>query len=341
MASAIAIAPQGATGPLRALIDRLAAAGVATSVVEDVPSAAEAARAQAAAPPCVLVDLRHLASGSDPADVRAAGDAIRRVAEAIPHVHPVAITNAGDASLVVACIRAGAGDVIDLHLEGTAAARTVVERLCTRQAAQVATLRQAATLRAMVEDMLKDLIRTERRSLDLEDQLARQSGEITLPADTRGPAILLVEPDREIADLLAERLEAAGVASYAYVTGEDAVRAIDHVLGSNAVDLALISVQLPGADGLRIVEELRLRRAGLPAFLLTNVHDAQLAERAADLGVVGFVPKPLADVDEVVVRLAQLAHEALQHARDQVYLDRIKARHERVLARYRSLPREA
>jgi hypothetical protein len=56
--------------------------------------------------------------------------------------------------------------------------------------------------------------------------------------------------------------------------------------------------------------------------------------------VVGFVQKPLADLDEVVERLSQLAHDSLQRTREQDYLKRIKARHEHVLARYRSLPRE-
>ena len=340
MASAIVIAPQGATGPLRALIDRLAAAGVAVSVVEDVESAADTAREAAGAPPCVLVDLRELATGSDVEDVRRAGDVLGRVRAEIPFVQPVAITNNADAALVLACIRAGAGDVIDLHLEGTAPARAVVDRLAARQAALARAERQAQTLHTMIEDLLKDLIRTERRSLDLEDQLARQSGEIVLPAETRGPAILLVEPDRAIADVLADRLEAAQVATYAYVTGEDAVAALDHQLGAGAIDLALVAVQLPGADGLATVQALRARRSELPAFLVTAVQDAELAARAADLGVVGFVVKPLPDLERVVARLAQLAREALQRARDGVYLERIKARHERVLARYRSLPRE-
>ena len=70
------------------------------------------------------------------------------------------------------------------------------------------------------------------------------------------------------------------------------------------------------------------------------VSDGELASRAADLGVVGFVHKPIPDPAEVVARLAQLAHESLARTREHTYLERIKARHERVLARYRSLPRE-
>ena len=53
------------------------------------------------------------------------------------------------------------------------------------------------------------------------------------------------------------------------------------------------------------------------------------------------IQKPLQDMDEVVARLSQLAQESLGRSREHTYLERIKARHERVLARYRSLPRDA
>ena len=56
--------------------------------------------------------------------------------------------------------------------------------------------------------------------------------------------------------------------------------------------------------------------------------------------MVGYVRKPLADLDDVVARLSQIARDSLHHTREHVYLQRIKERHERVLARYRTLPRE-
>jgi hypothetical protein len=73
---------------------------------------------------------------------------------------------------------------------------------------------------------------------------------------------------------------------------------------------------------------------------MTSAHDGDLTPQAAELGIVGFVRKPLADLDDVVRRLCQLARDSLHHTREHVYLQRIKQRHERVLARYRSLPRE-
>lgn len=340
--TAIAIAPSGVSGALLAMIERLQGSGVLVHTADDLGSAAEIASHVAVGPPAVLLDLQYLVAGAEVEDLKSAAERIRRTAHAIPYTLPIAVTGAADASIVVTCIRAGAGDVIDIHLEGTAAARSVVQRIFHKQVERAHEATTARTLRSMIEDLLKDLIRTERRSIDLEEAVAHfesVTGEVRELGDQRPPAILLVEPERAIADLLIGRLAAAGVSTFAYTSGEEAGRALDS-LGTEGFDLALIAAQLPGIDGLDTVRRLRHRVPGLPAFLMTAGADADLAARAADLGVVGFVQKPLPDVAEVVGRLAQLAREALERHREQVYLARIKARHERVLARYRSLPRE-
>jgi len=342
--TAIVLAPDGVLGSLQQLVERLSAANIRVDAVDEVGVAAQIASRTPFAPPVVLVDLRGLGQGSELEDIQVAAERLRKVVHAMPLVQPIAITGHADARIVVACIRAGAADVLDMNLEGTAAARAVVTRVYLKQIVGAGHARTAATLRAMIEDMLKDLILTERRSIDLEDRLAQfesVTGEVRELVDQRPPSMLLVEPALDIAKDLADRLEQAGVVTYAFVAGEDATRELDGLLASGAgFDLALIAAQLPGIDGLETVRRLRDRLPGLPAFLVTSVHDADLAARAADLGVVGFVQKPLPDLEEVVSRLAQLAHDALERTREQLYLQRIKARHERVLARYRSLPRE-
>jgi CheY-like chemotaxis protein len=342
-AIAIAVAPEGATGPLQAMVERLVSSGVQVHVVEDLPTAANIACHTPTKPPCVLLDLRSLGTGSELEDVKLACERVRKAVHAIPNTTPIAITGSATAGIAIALIRAGVADVIDLQLEGTAAARAVVTRVYQRQAQVAQQVYAARTLRSMIEDLLKDLIRTERRSIDLEEKLAQfesGTGETSAFGDQRSPAILLIEPDKVLARELAERLEAEGVSTFAYISGEDASREVATLLhGGAAFDLALVAAQLPGIDGLETVRRLRDQIASLPAFLMTAVHDADLAARVADLGVVGFVQKPVPDIDEVVARLAQLAREALERTREQLYLQRIKVRHERVLARYRSLPR--
>lgn len=338
--AAILIAQQGQGGALGKLIEQLEAGDVQVTVVDDLPSALGLCR-RAPTPPVILLDLREVA-GNELEDQKLATEAIRKVIALLPDHAPVVVTNHAGPALVLACLRQGAGDLIDLAAEGTNTARAIVQRLATRQEDRAIELKTLRGLRAMVEDLVKDLVRTERRSIDLEEKLTRatdQFGSLQI-ADVRPPAVLLVEHDREVADELADRLEAAGVATYAYAAAEEALREVEQLASTTGLDLALVAAQLPGIDGLAAVEALRERVPGLPAFLVTSTHDGELAERAANLGVVGFVHKPLGEIDDVVARLAQLATESLLRTREHLYVQRIKERHERVLAKYRSLPRE-
>ena len=339
--SAILISPRGVAGPLRDLMDRLGSVGVEVTIVDEIATAVEVSRRDIT-PPAILLDLREFGAG-EVEDQQAAGDAIRRTLERLPHALPIVVTSEADPMLIISCVRAGAGDVIDLQLEGTAAARAVVQRICERQGARAAERARIASQRDMIEELLKDLIRTERRSIDAEEALAaraRTAGEAAVAIESRPPAVLLIEHERAIADELADQLEAAGIATFAYLTGEEALREAEALAHSTGLDLAVVAAQLPGIDGLETVRRLRARIEGLPAFLMTSAHDGELAAHAAELGIVGLVRKPLADLHDVVDRLCRLARDSLHHTREHVYLQRIKERHERVLARYRTLPRE-
>jgi len=335
--AAILIAPGGAVGPLRELVDRLGQVGVQVTTVDELATAVDVSRSYRR-PPAILLDLREVGAG-EIEDQLVAADAIKRTIARLPNALPVVVTREADATLIVACVRAGAGDVLDLQLEGTAAARAVVQRICERQAARSAEITMVGTQRDLIEELLKDLIRTERRTIDAEEALTARGGTPGDPAVThegRPPAVLLIEHDRSVADELADLLEAAGVATFAYVTGEEALREAEALASSTGLDLALVATKLPGIDGLETVRRLRARLPELPALIMTSGDDGT---RAAELGV-GLLPKPLGELDEVVRRLTQLARESLHRTREHAYLQRIKARHERVLARYRSLPRE-
>lgn len=339
--AAILIAPQGTGGQLRGLVERLMTVGVQVTIVDEISAAADLYH-ELHDPPALLVDLRDVV-GEELEDSRLATESLKRIKQLLPHALPVPVLQMSTPGLLLACVRGGAGDVIDLKLEGTANAKAVVDRVCSLQRDHATRHDLIEQQRVMIEDLLKDLIKTERRSIDVEEQLkgyAKTSGAHPV-TEQRGPSVLLVEHDRAVADELADKLESAGVATFAYVTGEEAVREAKTLAKSaTGLDLVLVAAQLPGIDGLETIRRLRDRIAHLPAFLMTSVLDADLAASAADLGVVGFVTKPLADLDEVVGRLAQLAKESMERSREQQYVQRIKERHERVLERYRSLPRE-
>jgi CheY-like chemotaxis protein len=329
----------GAGGPLRGLVDRLASIGVTVTVVEEVAAAVELSARQRR-PPAVMLDLRDAGTGEDE-DLPRATEVVRRTLEALPHALPIVLTAGATTPLIAAAIRAGAGDVFDVLSEGTATAHAVVQRICQRQADRQLELSVMEEQRAIIEELLKDLIRTERRAIDAEEALAartRTSREFPV-IDARPPAVLLVENERRVADDLADQLEAAGVATFAYVSGEEAIREAQMLAETSGLDLALVAARLPGMDGLETVRQLRERIAGLPAFLMTSEAGDALPPDAAELGIIGLVQKQIPNLDEIVERVAELARESRHRTRESLYLQRIKERHEHVLERYRSLPR--
>jgi CheY-like chemotaxis protein len=207
--------------------------------------------------------------------------------------------------------------------------------------------RTVASLRAMIEDFLRDLVKTERRSIDLEHRLAkagRPVGPVEVGTDLdedRPPIVFVVEDDRDVADQLCDEMEGSGVTTFAFLSGEEAVAQGERMAKrGEAIDLLLCDLRLPGIDGLETVRRLRSQKPGLAAFLMTGYTDVEAATSAADLGVVGFVLKPFDDLAALVTRIKEQAHLAMQRTREHHYLGRIKSRHEHVLQRYRKLAAE-
>ncbi len=60
---------------------------------------------------------------------------------------------------------------------------------------------------------------------------------------------------------------------------------------SDDVDLALIDLNMPGADGYSHVDELRRRHPAVPVIVLSGTEDAAVMRTALERGVLGFIPK--------------------------------------------------
>jgi FixJ family two-component response regulator len=327
---------------VRAIADLFTHAGLAITLVErPEQAAASIVTAPDDDSPCVAIDV-----GDDPATAAARLGALL---ETVPSAAPIAVAGNASAALVTAAWRAGAAEFIDPVADGAAGVRAVLDRLGQARHDRHSQRRHVAGLRKIVEDFFRDLVRTERRSIDLEHRLAQaarpSSTAVTdVPTDLdadREPTVFLVEDDAEIANRLVDELEEAGLVTFAFLNGEDAIRDADKMAAkTQAIDLAIVDLKLPGIDGLETVRRMRAKRPGLAAFLMTGFSDVETATSAADLGVVGFVLKPFDDVPQLVARIKEQAQQAMLRTREHHYLQRIKERHEKVLSRYRKLVAE-
>lgn len=77
----------------------------------------------------------------------------------------------------------------------------------------------------------------------------------------------------------------------------DGNTAVDKILELQP-DLVIMDINMPGIDGLEAIEKVN-REIKIPCIVVTGYQDTALLERAAQLSVFGFLPKP---VDEYEIR---------------------------------------
>src|SRR5205085_977043 len=151
----IVVASRGWSGgtahPLRELVDKLVAAGTETAVVADAAEAAKALVDDEGA--VVIIDVDDAARGL--ATPAAAAARVAEVAAAVPDAAPVAVAQRPAVGLVIACVRAGAADFVDLGAESFTVTATALAQASAQRARGGAQRQAVAQLRDMVEHMLK------------------------------------------------------------------------------------------------------------------------------------------------------------------------------------------
>jgi two-component system response regulator TctD len=127
--------------------------------------------------------------------------------------------------------------------------------------------------------------------------------------------LLLAEDNRELAHWLEKALVQGGFAVDTVFDG----RAADHLLQSEHYALAVLDIEMPGLDGLEVVQRLRKRGQTLPVLLLTA--RSAVAERVIGLnaGADDYLPKPF-ELEELDARLRALLRRSEGQVQEQQQL---------------------
>jgi DNA-binding NarL/FixJ family response regulator len=75
------------------------------------------------------------------------------------------------------------------------------------------------------------------------------------------------------------------------VEAADCRRTMQLVAEFADLDLVVLDLGLPDADGFAMLKDLRQRYPTLPVVVLSAVEDRESVTRALDLGAIGFIPK--------------------------------------------------
>lgn len=112
------------------------------------------------------------------------------------------------------------------------------------------------------------------------------------------PLIVIVEDEVELAALVAQHLERAGMNAQICNRGEHAVR----FLKKNFANLLLLDITLPDQSGFALMEELKSADISIPVIFLTGNIEETSKIRGLDMGGDDYVTKPFS-YPELVARI--------------------------------------
>ncbi len=134
------------------------------------------------------------------------------------------------------------------------------------------------------------------RKTDIDSWLERERSQTipgpapssTHPRSSSRPRVLVVDDEASIRDLLAKTL---ALAEYAVDLAPNGQVALER-LRLGHYDLLITDLQMPGMDGLTVIQEARRLNASLSVIIITGFSTEASAIEAANLGVSGYLTKP-------------------------------------------------
>jgi DNA-binding response OmpR family regulator len=116
--------------------------------------------------------------------------------------------------------------------------------------------------------------------------------------------ILIVDDDAEILELLTAYLSENGLR----VSAAQSSAAMSKILADAAIDLIVLDLRLPGADGMTIARGLRSESA-IPIIMLTGVRDEADRVMGLELGADDYLTKPFSP-RELLARIRTVLRRA-------------------------------
>ena len=121
-------------------------------------------------------------------------------------------------------------------------------------------------------------------------------------------SILVVDDEPDVADLFRQRFrretrDGTYVMHFAN-SGEDALQQLGNGIEPQLI-VILSDINMPGMDGLMLLERLKQRLPDIPVMMVTAYGDDERRRRASRLGASDFLAKPV-DFDLLKEQLRQL-----------------------------------
>ena len=103
------------------------------------------------------------------------------------------------------------------------------------------------------------------------------------------PKLLIVDDEEDIREFAKNFFKKRNIEVFTAATGHDALAVIE----SQKPDLVLLDVRMDGMTGLEVLREIRKRNSTIKVAMVTGVEDEATINETKQLGIVGYIHKPL------------------------------------------------
>ena len=120
--------------------------------------------------------------------------------------------------------------------------------------------------------------------------------------------ILVAEDERDLNNVICNKLRASGYSVDACFNGIDA---LDHIL-LHRYDGVLMDIMMPGMDGYEVVRRLREKNNATPVLFLTARDSTEDIVKGLDMGANDYLIKPFS-FDELLARIRVMTRNVAAH----------------------------
>lgn len=148
--------------------------------------------------------------------------------------------------------------------------------------------------------------------------------------------ILVVEDDPAVADLFQQFLPRHGYVPHLVSTAEDALSALE----SREYGLVLADKNLPGMDGIELVQRIKARDPALDVIVMTAYADMESMLAAVRVGVYDYLIKPFDSLDEVAQKISRAIEKRHVVLENKQLVEYLQQANEQIDAMNRELERQ-
>src|SRR5271169_6039724 len=133
--------------------------------------------------------------------------------------------------------------------------------------------------------------------------------------------LVIVDDERAVRDVCREVAQSLGFNTTVAESAEHTYRLLD----SQAVDVVLLDLKLPGADGLGALHKIKQRHPDAEVVVVTGYATVQSAVQAMKNGAYDYVTKPFS-VDELKLLLERVASHLKLKSENRLLREKVKSK---------------